>query len=88
MDKNEAITRQAIAAGKVLLGREIVIPSNADFTPAGTRKSRLVRHKLSGRKAAPHIRWYVAGKAYRSLALTSENIQLSKDWEAAASSPA
>lgn len=79
---NEAITAKAIEAGKRILGREIVIHSDADFTPPGKRTARVVRHALSGRKAPPQIRWYVGSKAYRSLALTNDNVQMTTDWKA------
>nr|WP_192963483.1 hypothetical protein [Pseudomonas fluorescens]CEK42326.1 hypothetical protein PQBR57_0373 [Pseudomonas fluorescens SBW25] len=79
---NEAITAKAIEAGKCILGREIVIQSDADFTPPGKRTTRVVRHSLSGRRATPHIRWYVGSKAYRSLALTNDNVQMTADWKA------
>ncbi|HDS1721641.1 hypothetical protein NPS53_09025 [Pseudomonas putida] len=82
----EALTAMAIEAGKLYLGREIVIQSDADFTPPGKRVARLVRHTMSGRRTAAQIRWYVAGKAYRSLPLTAENAQMTSDWKGAGQS--
>lgn len=79
---NEAITAKAIEAGKRILGREIVIQSDADFTPPGKRTARVVRHSLSGRRATPQIRWYVGSKAYRSLALTNDKVQMTAHWKA------
>lgn len=72
---------RAIAAAKQLLGREIIIQSDADFTPPGKRNVRVVRHQLNGRRAEAHLRWYVAGKAYRSLPLTNSNVALSNSWK-------
>lgn len=82
MDK-AAITRQAIEAGKQLLGREIVIQSSADFTPKGKRVVRVVRHARSGRQTVEQLRWYVGGKSFRSLELTGDNLKLSDAWEKA-----
>lgn len=84
---NAALTAMAIEAGKRFLGREVVIESDADFTPPGNRVARLVRHALSGRRTTVHIRWYVAGKAYRSLALTNDNVQLTADWKHSSQTP-
>jgi hypothetical protein len=61
----------------------LVIQTNADFTPSGKRRVRIVRHKHSGRRCAPALRWYVGTKAYRSLPLTNDNIELSAAWKAA-----
>lgn len=78
------ITQRAIAAGKVLLGRVLVINTDADLTPAGTRKLRIVSHTKGGRRTARHIRLYVAGKIFRNLPLTNDAIALANDWVAAA----
>lgn len=43
---------------------KITINTNADFTPAGKRTARIVRHAMSGKKHRRVIRCYVAGKAY------------------------
>ena len=75
------LERRAIEAAKLLLGREIVIQSDADFTPPGKRTVRVVRHQLNGRRTDAHIRWYVAGTAYRSLPLTDSNATLSVSWK-------
>jgi hypothetical protein len=74
------ITRLAIQAGSLLLGRELVIKTDSDFTPTGKRTARVVRHAKNGFRAAPHIRWYVGGKTYRSLLLTNENVDLTAKW--------
>lgn len=79
----EALTTLAIEAGKRHLGREIVIQSDADFTPPGKRVARLVRHSMGGRRIAAQIRWYVAGKTYCSLPLTEQNVQMTADWKLA-----
>lgn len=84
MDKTSIITK-AIEAAKHVLGREIVIQSDADFTPPGKRVWRTVRHQKNGRRTAMHIRWYVGRKSYRALELTEANIKLSERWQAAAS---
>lgn len=80
---NEKERQRAIAAGKVLLGREVVIPADADFTPPGSRSARIVKHAKNGRRTDLMIRWYVAGKAYRTLQLSAENVQLTSDWKLA-----
>jgi hypothetical protein len=79
------LTRRAIEAGKVLLGREIVIQTNADLTPPGKRVARVVHHAKSGRRTGPQIRWYVAGSCFRNLKLTEQNTLLSAEWVAAGS---
>jgi len=84
--ESEAITLRAIAASKYL-GREVVISTDADLTPAGKRRARIVHHKLSGRKAQPHIRWFVGVKSHRSLLLTDENLARSSEWLRAGSPP-
>lgn len=81
------VTQRAIAAGKAVLGREIVIQSDANFTPPGKRTSRLVRHAMNGRRAVQQIRWYVGGKAFRSLALTEDNLSLTDAWRLAHTTP-
>lgn len=81
---NMELEQRAIAAAKQILGREIILQSDADFTPPGNRRVRVVRHRLDGRRAEAHIRWYVAGKAYRSLPLTNSNISLSNSWKCSA----
>lgn len=82
MDHDE-IRLKAIDAAKRVLGREIVIQSDADFTPPGKRSFRVVQHTFSGRRAKPHLRWYVGQKSFRSLALTGQNQALSREWQAA-----
>lgn len=77
------IEQRAIAAGKILLGRELVIPTDADLTPPGRRSVRVVRHSLSGRRTDRQIRLYVAGKAFRSLKFTQENEALATAWVSA-----
>lgn len=79
--KNLDLERRAIDAGNAWLGREIVINTEADFTPVGKRTTRIVRYALNGRRATPHIRWYVGGKAYRSLHLTAKNVRMTEDWQ-------
>ena len=74
------LTNRAILAGKSLLGREIIIHSDADFTPRGKRVARIVRHAKNGRRVPRHIRWYVGGSVFRSLNLTDANLLLTKSW--------
>ena len=82
------MSNRAIAAAQAVLGREIVIQSDADFTPPGKRTVRVVRHRLNGRRTGAHLRWYVSGKAYRSLPLTHDSVSLSESWKGAASGEA
>lgn len=77
------IEQRAIAAGKILLGRELVIPTDADLTPPGRRSVRVVRHSLSGRRTDLQIRLYVAGRAFRSLKHNPANVALASAWVAA-----
>lgn len=80
---NEKERQRAIEAGKAMLGREVVIATDADFTPPGRRSARIVRHAKNGRGIGPMIRWYVAGKAYRSLPLSESNMSLTNEWKQA-----
>lgn len=61
----------------------ITIQTDADFTPAGKRSIRLVRHAKSGKKIPQSIRLYVAGKIYATLPMTVENMKLVETWYAA-----
>ncbi|NWC83146.1 hypothetical protein HX798_23065 [Pseudomonas putida] len=80
---DERDRKSAIAAGKAILGREVVIPSDADFTPAGKRTAQVVKHAINGRKSQRMIRWYVAGRAFRTLNLCAENVALTSEWKGA-----
>ncbi|EPP9373527.1 hypothetical protein PZF67_005232 [Pseudomonas aeruginosa] len=80
---NEQERQRAIAAGKAVLGREVIIAADADFTPPGSRSARIVKHAKNGRRTERMIRWYVAGKAYRTLQLNADNVQLTNDWKLA-----
>ncbi|ELG7182285.1 TPA: hypothetical protein ACP3ZG_004819 [Pseudomonas aeruginosa] len=83
---NENDRQRAIAAGKSVLGREVILDApDADFTPPGSRSARIVSHAKNGRRTARQIRWYVAGKAYRSLPLSAENASLTNEWKQAGS---
>jgi hypothetical protein len=77
---NESVNQQAMMAAAALLGRVLLIRTEADLTPAGKRTARIVQHAKNGRRTPPHIRWYVGGKAYRSLSLTEKNIAVTGDW--------
>ena len=62
---------------------KIVIQTNADFTPAGKRTARVV--KVRGQfGTGRQLRWYVSGRLYRWLAPSSKNIEMTRDWLAAA----
>ncbi|MFL1449246.1 hypothetical protein ACI77O_12695 [Pseudomonas tritici] len=80
MVDHDAVCRRAIAVSKVLLGREIVIQTDADLSPTGKRTARIVRHQRTGRRTNPQIRWYVAGKIYRTLPITEDNVKLTAKW--------
>lgn len=58
---------------------KIVIQTDADFTPKGKRTARVITTARGGRL----LRWYVAGKIYRSLAPTQANLDLTDQWQAA-----
>ena len=51
---------------------KIVIQTDADFTPPGKRRAKVAYGN--------RIRWYVSGRIYRTLAITYENIDLSRRW--------
>lgn len=51
---------------------KITIQTDADFTPAGKRRAKIAYGN--------RIRWYVGGCIYRTLAITAENIEISKRW--------
>jgi hypothetical protein len=59
---------------------KIVIQTDADFTPPGKRTARVITTR-SGRQ----LRWYVAGRIYRRLPVSVDNVALTKDWLAAQS---
>jgi hypothetical protein len=75
-DQERAI--EAFAAMKAIA--PIVIQASADFTPAGKRHARLVRHDLNGRNSATSIRWYVGNRAYATLLNTVANERMTQDW--------
>lgn len=61
---------------------KIVIQTDADFTPKGKRTARVVT--VSGRMGrGQQLRWYVGGKLYRRLSVSSENVKLTNEWLAA-----
>lgn len=51
---------------------KIIIHTDADFTPPGKRRAATAYGN--------RIRWYVSGRIYRTLAITAENIALSRRW--------
>lgn len=81
VNQNELDRLACIEAAKELLDKKItLIIQDADFTPKGKRRFKIVSHKLNGQKTASHIRLYVARQAYRNLALTKENLNAAKEW--------
>lgn len=58
---------------------QIVIHTQADFTPAGKRSARVVRTDRGGRS----LRWYVSGRIFRRMAVNAASISLTRDWIAA-----
>ena len=72
-----------VSASADLLGKELVIQSDVDLTPPGKRRVQKVRHSLGGRQCGAKIRWYVGRTAYRTLADSPENAELSASWLAA-----
>lgn len=79
--------QRAIEAGKVLLDRELVIKSDADFTPAGRRTAHTVSYSVRGRYTGQQIRWYVGRKVFRSLEYNNENVKLTREWVGIADYP-
>jgi hypothetical protein len=77
---NEPLKEKAINAYTMIADGPIVIQTDADLTPPGKRRVKVVKTHLSGLKSPPHIRWFVGRKAYRSLALTEANMRLSEEW--------
>jgi hypothetical protein len=64
-----------------ILKQTIVIHApNADFTPKGKRRAKVISHKHNGEKAAKHLAWYVGRSLYRSLQLTVDNVNLTNQW--------
>jgi hypothetical protein len=55
---------------------KIVIQTNADFTPAGKRRAKVAYANTRHAR----LQWYVSGRVYRTLAISAENIALSKRW--------
>lgn len=56
----------------------IEIQTDADFTPEGKRRAKIVPTMRGG----SILRWYVGGRIYRQLAPSADNIALSRKWEA------
>ncbi len=61
-----------------LLKTKIVIHTDADFTPAGKRTAKIVKHAMSGKKIKQVIRCYVAGKSYMEKPVSE--YQLVNEW--------
>lgn len=57
---------------------KIVINTDADFTPAGKRAARVVKTTRG-----TQLRFYVAGRLYRWLAVNAANLAMAKEWLAA-----
>lgn len=58
---------------------KIVIQTNADFTPAGKRRAKVVTMARGNRQ----IHWYVGRNRYHELAVTPGNATLTNEWLAA-----
>ena len=59
---------------------QIIIKTNADFTPKGKRTAKVVTVGRGGKQ----LRWYVGGKLYRRFSgITSETLELSREWTSA-----
>lgn len=58
----------------------IIIPTDADLTPPGKRRWKIVRTTRGGRKCAPRLRWYVGPRVYRDLPLLPGNAKMSLAW--------
>lgn len=54
---------------------KITIQTDADFTPKGKRRARIVK-TTQGKQ----LRWYVGGRHWRKLQITNDNIKLTHDW--------
>jgi len=52
----------------------ITIQTNLDFTPKGKRTARVAPY---GHRV---IHWYVAGRIYNRLPITTANIALTNEW--------
>lgn len=57
---------------------KITIQTNSDFTPAGKRGAKVVT-LIQGTR----IRWYVAGRIFRTLPNTPASLELTREWMAA-----
>jgi hypothetical protein len=57
---------------------KITIQTDADFTPMGKRRVRVVTLDRGARR----IRWYVAGRIYNQLPVTIDAVELSRKWAA------
>lgn len=69
---------KAIAA-VYLLNTKIIIRTDADLTPKGKRRARIVEtHSAMGK--GHQLRWYVGGRWYRGMRPTNENITLTQNW--------
>ena len=58
--------------------KEIIIQTNADFTPKGKRTAKLVKHAMNGKKIKPVIRCYVGRSAYMEHPV--ESYKLVNEW--------
>lgn len=78
MNKATQTDRQNAIAAIALLRAPITIQTNADFTPPGKRVARVVKTTRG-----QQLRFYVAGRLYRWLAVTPENLKMANEWIAA-----
>ena len=57
----------------------IVIHTDRDLTPKGKRMAKVVKTDRGAQ-----LRWYVGGKIYSRMPVTSQNVEKSREWMAAA----
>jgi hypothetical protein len=58
---------------------KIVIQTDADFTPKGKRTARVVTTRSSFGRGR-QLRWYVSGRLYNRLPVTTDNVKLTREW--------
>jgi hypothetical protein len=61
----------------------LTIPVPFDFTPAGKRRARVVPTSRGGQQ----LRWYVSGRRYHALPVTTAALALTREWVSNAGAP-
>jgi hypothetical protein len=75
-DREKAIT----AYNSGVMAQNIVIDaSDRDLTPKGKRVARIVKLR-SAMGTVERIRWYVGRRLYNQLAITHENVAMTREW--------